>query len=211
MKYIRTFIIFFSIISLLTVVLLLSPFTNWLYSFLKVEPNLIKTDAIVLLACEQYHDNIFGRNTYQRIFHTVDLFREVHPDKIIVSGGIVCVGTLDNKQLSIAEAIKRTLVSMGINESSIIVESSSNNTYESMLNVKKILVSLKINNFLLVTSSYHMFRSLGICHKLNMHAYPAPVDCYEKNLDNFALRSRFVSEIIREYLAIAYFRFAGWI
>ncbi|ODS33900.1 MAG: conserver hypothetical protein [Candidatus Scalindua rubra] len=74
-----------------------------------------------------------------------------------------------------------------------------------------ILKEQNVNNSLLVTSSYHMYRSLAICKKLGVDVYPAPVPCYEKSIFHATLRTRFILEILREYGAIVYFWFKGWI
>ena len=58
------------------------------------------------------------------------------------------------------------LKSINIPDSAMIIENESKNTYENAVFTKKILDSLKINgNFLLVTSGYHMRRSMAVFKK----------------------------------------------
>ena len=183
-----------------------TPVTNYLYAILEVKSEVKKADAIILLSSANYTDNIFERSTYQRMFHASRLYNQGYADKIIICGGVLKKG-----MPSIAELMKSFLVEMGISKTDIITENSSQNTYENIQNSMRILKEQSVKNALLVTSSSHMFRSLGVCKKLGVVVHPAPVPCYEKRIFNVALRSRFILEILREYGAICYFRLRGWI
>ncbi len=173
---------------------------------LEVEPELKKADAIILLSNGIYTDRIHAENNYQRMLHAYRLYKEGFADKIIVCGGVVI-----EEAPSFAEVMKDFLVEIGMNEECIITESKSLNTYENIVFVKPTLQKLNIRNSLLVTSSYHMYRSLAICKKLDVSVYAAPVPCYEKSLNHATQRARFILEILREYGAIIYFKHRGWI
>ncbi|MDY6896229.1 MAG: YdcF family protein [Thermotogota bacterium] len=169
-------------------------------------PNFEKSDAIVVLSAAQYSDEIFDRSTYQRLMHGFKLYDQNYAGQIIVCGGNMIKGSN-----SIAESMKNLLVEMGVDENKVIIEAASQNTYESILNIKPLLSKFRINRIILVTSSYHMFRSMAICNKLGITVQPAPVFCYEKNISAFTIKSRFIFEILREYGAIIYFWLRGWI
>jgi uncharacterized SAM-binding protein YcdF (DUF218 family) len=177
-----------------------------LYAFLEVEPEIRKADSIILLSDGVYTDKIHAGNNYQRMLHAYRLYKEGFADKIIVCGGVVI-----KEMPSFAEVMKDFLIEIGMNEECIITESSSLNTYENIKYSKPILREQSIKNSLLVTSSYHMYRSLAICNKLDVSVYPAPVPCYEKNLQHATQRARIILEVLREYGAIIYFKLRGWI
>jgi len=140
------------------------------------------------------------------MLQAVSLYKEGYAKKIIICGGVLKKG-----DPPISVTIKDLMVKMGVNGDDIITEERSQNTYENLANSLPILDSLGLKKSLLVTSSYHMFRSLLICKKMGIEAYPAPVSCYEKEIYHIPNRIRFMPEIIREYLSIVYFWFKGWI
>ncbi len=201
-------LLFFSLLSfnIIAISLVITPVTNYLYAILEIEPEIRNTDSIMLLSDGVYTDKIYAGNNYQRMLCAYRLYKDGYADKIIICGGVVIKGLP-----SFAEVMRDFLVEIGINEESIITENRSLNTYENIKYAKPILRELNIKNSLLVTSSYHMYRSLAICKKLNVSVYAAPVPCYEKNLKHAKQRARFILEVLREYGSIIYFKLRGWI
>ncbi len=204
-KY-KIFFFLLLLVNAIVLTLIITPATNYLYAFLEVEPELRKADAIILLSDGVITEKIHAGNNYQRMLHAYRLYKEGFADKIVVCGGVVIKGIP-----SFAEVMKDFLTEIGMNGECIITENGSLNTYENIKYTKPILKELDIQNSLLVTSSYHMYRSLAICRKLNVSVYAAPVPCYEKNIDHATHRVRFILEVLREYGAIIYFRLRGWI
>ena len=205
-NYKRLFIFASLGLNLVVLTLFFTPLSNYLYAFLEIKPEIVKTKAIILLSSSQYDSDILEKDTYQRIFQTYKLYKLGFADKIIVCGGILIKGNPP-----ISKTIKDVLVDLGINSDAILTEVSSHNTYENIKYIIPILREQNIVRPLLVTSSYHMYRSLAVCQKLGLVAYPAPVPCYEKKLSTFMLRSRHVLTVLREYGAIFYFWLRGWI
>ncbi len=201
-------ILFFLLLGLniIAISLVITPVTNYLYAVLEVGPEIRKADSIILLSDGIYTDKIYAGNNYQRMLRAYRLYKQGFADKIIICGGVVI-----EEIPSFAEIMKDFLVEIGMDEKFIITENRSLNTYENIKYAKPILKELNIKNSLLVTSSYHMYRSLAICKKLNVGVYAAPVPCYEKNLHHATYRARFILEVLREYGAIIYFKLRGWI
>ena len=90
---------------------------------------------------------------------------------ILVSGGQVF-------QESGKEALlaKRTLVSLGIPESRILVEGASQNTVQNAAYTAKILKENGLVRPILVTSAFHMKRSVLNYEKLGIEVVPYPTD-----------------------------------
>jgi len=193
-------------LNIIVLSLVFTPLTNYLYAFIEVKPEIKKTDAIILLSSGQYTNDILARDTYQRLFHAYKLYRLGYADKVIICGGILIMG-----KPSISETMKAVLIDLGIHGDNIITEERSQNTYENIKNIIPALNSQGIMSSLLITSSYHMYRSMAVCRVLGVSVYPAPVPCYEKEISNFLLRSRHAMTVLREYGAIAYFWLRGWI
>lgn len=193
-------------LNLLVGVVLFSPLANFMYGWMAVEPQIRKVDAIILLAAGQHTPTIFGRNTYQRTLKARELYLKGIADKIIVCGGVQHQG-----QPPTSVSMAKLLMKLGVPESAIFTETTSRNTYENIRNALPIIRELGVADVMIVTSSYHMRRSLLIAKKLGLSAYAGPVGCYEKDIGDSGTRSRFVLEIFREYGAHVYFRLRGWI
>ena len=90
---------------------------------------------------------------------------------ILVSGGQVF-------QESGKEALlaKRTLLSLGIPESRILVEGASQNTVQNAAYTAKILKEHGLVRPILVTSAFHMKRSVLNYEKLGIEVVPYPTD-----------------------------------
>lgn len=108
----------------------------------------------------------------------------LYPDiPVIFTGGN---GTLrlqeSNKEAHLAQQL---LTSVGIEEKRIIIESDSRNTYENFINLKQLLPKVRhdvsYGRYFLVTSAYHMPRSVGIARKQGIDVVPYPVDYYSNS------------------------------
>lgn len=98
-----------------------------------------------------------------RLFQTLDLYYKKRVDKMLISGGSGSIGNPNQRE---AIYIKNYLKTISVPDSSILIESNSKNTYENAVFTKHILDSLQFKgSILLVTSSFHMRRSLAIFKK----------------------------------------------
>jgi uncharacterized SAM-binding protein YcdF (DUF218 family) len=87
---------------------------------------------------------------------------------IIFSGGKVFGGQPE------AKVAKRILLSLGVNEKDIIAETESRDTYENAKFVKVITEKHEINRIVLVTSAFHMKRSVMLFGKFFKGTIPYP-------------------------------------
>ncbi|HCD06255.1 MULTISPECIES: YdcF family protein [unclassified Methylophaga] len=74
-----------------------------------------------------------------------------------------------------AQLSHQLLTMVGIDEKRLIIESQSRNTYENFQMLKTVLPQ-RHGQYLLVTSAYHMPRSIGIAKKQGINVLPYPVD-----------------------------------
>ncbi len=140
-------------------------------------------------------------STAFRLMEAARLWR-VFPDKqILISGHETAAGIM-----------REVLVSMGVSGSQITIEGRSGNTYESAVNIQKIMGS---RNFILVTSAGHMPRTMGAFRKLGMNPVPAPTDYKTRKyfLDAKLLPTPsqlYYSDLaIHEYFGILWYRLKG--
>ena len=104
----------------------------------------------------------FNRST-DRIMHAIDLFYKGKVHSIVFTDGS---GSLLHQEFKEADHMKKYLNAIGIPDSCVTIESESKNTHENAMNIKPILQKkFPKGKFLLITSAYHMRRSLG-CFKV---------------------------------------------
>ena len=114
------------------------------------------------------HNQVTFNEAGERLTESVILIKNYQSSKVIFSGGF---GELPHTYVA-----KRFFSEMGIDTSNIIFESKSRNTFENILFSKKIINPKESENWLLVTSSFHMHRAINVAEKLNWKFIPYPVD-----------------------------------
>lgn len=110
-----------------------------------------------------------------------------------------------------AELSHELLTMVGVEEKRLIIESQSRNTYENFQRLKTVIPK-RNGQYLLVTSAYHMPRSVGIAEKQGISVVPYPVDYRsqtgESRQMDFALFEQFekLEPAWREWIGLtAYF------
>lgn len=95
-----------------------------------------------------------------------ELWRSESIDVIVPSGGI------GKNPPSEAQVMKDILVSKGIPENSIVLESSAKTTIETAVYAKAILDPLALSDVYAVTDAYHMARCLFSLWRVSLKAKP---------------------------------------
>ena len=113
------------------------------------------------------------------------------------------------------------MIMAGVNEQDIIIENKTRNTYESAVAVKKIIDSLqyKAEDCLLITSAFHMRRSLACYRKAGLNVESFTTDFYARAWQ-FFLASLFVpslqsfiiwEKLLKEWTGFVAYKLAGYI
>ena len=92
---------------------------------------------------------------------------------IVFTGG---TGKMTGQGMSGAEVIERLLIDHGIDPKRVIYEGKSRNTVENAVLSKQLVQPKPEQNWLLITSAFHMPRSVAIFCKQNWQVMPYPVD-----------------------------------
>jgi uncharacterized SAM-binding protein YcdF (DUF218 family) len=117
--------------------------------------------TVILLGGRE--SNVLRGSEALRIWHIADGEME-----IIVSGTDPMLSTSEE-----ASAVRGFFTDRGVDPSSIIIEGESYNTRENVINVQKIVGD---EPFFLVTSAYHMERSISEFKRIGANPIPAPTD-----------------------------------
>jgi uncharacterized SAM-binding protein YcdF (DUF218 family) len=103
----------------------------------------------------------------ERLVKGVMLYRVLRRPLMIAGGS----GSLIHSKLLEADAMARAAVDLGVLEQDIVIENKSRNTMESAGAVRGLLKGKRI---ILVTSAFHMKRSVALFKKQGFDVVPAP-------------------------------------
>lgn len=160
-------------------------FGNIVYHWWEIKPIEKKeipknTKIAIVLSGFSYYDfnlkRIHFNQSCDRIFQTLQLYKQGYVNKILISGGS---GSIKRPEEIESIFVKEYLVSIGINSNDILIESSSKNTYENAKFTKDVLIKngYSLNDtYLLVTSGYHMRRSIKCFEKQGIKTFAFAAD-----------------------------------
>jgi uncharacterized SAM-binding protein YcdF (DUF218 family) len=126
----------------------------------------------------------------ERITATVELARRYPQARIVYSGGS---GALIYREGNEADIAARLFESMGISPTRIATEGESRNTVENAVFSRRLAVPRPGERWLLVTSGYHMPRSIGIFRQAGFPVEAYPVDW----------RTRGPADLLRPFSSLA--------
>jgi len=134
--------------------------------------------GILLGGSLRYYDQEYNRPIYSqsvdRLLQTIALYKSGKIKKILLSGGSGSVTRPEERE---SEIILTVLEQTGIPAEDIIIENISRNTYENAVYTAKILnEKYPGGKFLLITSAFHMRRSIACFNKTGLHTTMYPVD-----------------------------------
>ena len=109
----------------------------------------------------------------ERITQIVELARRFPNARIVFSGGS---GKIFSQNMSESDAARRFFSQMGLSPERLAFEGKSQNTWQNARYTKDLLKPSPEQRWLLVTSAYHMPRSLGCFRNVGMNVIPWPVD-----------------------------------
>jgi uncharacterized SAM-binding protein YcdF (DUF218 family) len=126
---------------------------------------------------------------------------------IILSGGKVF------ERRPEAEIAKRMLLSLGANEKDIFMEAKSKDTFENAKYVKELSEKYNINRIVLITSAFHMKRSMLLFDKFFKETIPCPTG-YITSKNKYDLLSYLpnagnlecIAIAVKEYMGILFYK-----
>jgi uncharacterized SAM-binding protein YcdF (DUF218 family) len=137
------------------------------------------------------------RNGADRMFAAAELARRYPNARVVFTGGSANLVFGDAREADYAATL---LENLGIAKERLIVERASRNTYENAAFTKALVAPKPGERWLLVTSAYHMPRSVGIFRKAEFAVEPYPVDWRVGN--PFSFNTMSADALFRTDLAI---------
>lgn len=149
----------------------------------------------------------------ERLTTFVSLARRFSDVKLVYAGGQGAIGVQEYKEAFTARLFFKQ---MGLDPDRVIFDSQSRNTMENAQNAFKLVKPKKGEKWVLITSAWHMPRSVGIFRKLGWEVIPYPVDYKTNGKPEVTLRfpprlsSTFaVSNVLYEWIGLIYYRLLG--
>jgi uncharacterized SAM-binding protein YcdF (DUF218 family) len=150
----------------------------------------------------------------ERLTEAVRLARRFPAAKVVFTGG---TGTIVGKGEVAGAEIRDFLIDAGVAPERILLEEASRNTRENATLTRALVKPQPGSRWLLVTSAYHMPRSVGIFRRAGFDVIAWPADYrtagngdvlkFFDALDNGLRRS---DAAIKEYWGLVVYRLAGW-
>jgi len=162
-------------------------------------------------------DRVHFSRGADRATHTLQLYKMGFIRKILISGGS---GRLMGNGQPEADELASALVMMGVNPEDILIENSSRNTHESAIEVKKLLEGITTTDkCLLITSGYHMRRSVACFSKAQWKTDSFSADILShKRMFTFDVLFIPKTEslgiwqsLVKEWIGLIAYRMAGYI
>ena len=112
-----------------------------------------------------------------------------------------------------ARASLAYVLAAGIDQRRVVLEEKSRSTHENAIDAKAVLQPREGENWLLVTSAWHMPRSVAAFRGAGWQVIPYPVDYAPVALTpNFSLRDGLDAGTLalKEWIGLAWYRLNGW-
>ncbi len=179
-------------------------------------------DAGIVLGGMLNYDISLDRIQFQRgadrLFQAVELYKTGVIKKILFSGGS---GSIEFSYIKEGMFVRRYLLTLGIPDKDIWIEGESRNTRENAVFTKEFLEKKNFTSgkFLLITSGYHMRRSLACFRKIGIETTPYSVDRNASPERHFAFDYLFIPNvqtlswweaIIHEWIGMIVYKIKGY-
>ena len=164
----------------------LSPLSDMLFSTLEhrfPRPDLsapgTHVDGIIILGgSEDGRINVMRElmslnESAERMTEAVALSRQFPASRVVFTGGSHAVLMTKTPE---GQRAQRFLTALGVDPARQIIEDKSRNTYENAVFTKAMVQIKPGERWLLITSAWHMPRSMGIFRKAGLDVIPWPVD-----------------------------------
>ena len=152
--------------------------------------------------------------TGARILSAAMLAHRYPQARILYAGG--SPNLVSDTRLKEADYAIRVFENLGIERDRLLIERQSRNTFENAEFSKKLVDPKPGEQWLLVTSAFHMPRAMGIFRKLHFAVEPCPVDWRlegRKSLTHFPSQAdeglQYTNLAVREWLGLVAYRLAG--
>ena len=182
-----------------------TPLPNALFRWSAIPSAIQTADTIVVLGASVEPDGTLSSESLFRAVRAIALFREGRAATVVFSGGSNRGGPTE---ADVRAALGR---SMGVPAEAILTESRALTTREEVVRIGETLRARKVRTILLVTDSQHMRRARALFERAGVRVFPAAADARSGVATSTEDRLRLMREVLGEWLALGYYRVAGYL
>ena len=148
----------------------------------------------------------------ERLFELAVLARRYPEAKLVITGGS---GHLFRQDIKEAQSLGPAFKALGLERGRIVLESDSRNTFENALFTYRLVKPKTGQNWILVTSAFHMPRAVGSFRKTGWNVIPYPVDYNIEGTKDLEIGFNFISGIsalsqgMHEWIGLITYRILG--
>lgn len=148
-----------------------------------------------------------------RYMRAADLARQYPEAQLVFSGGSNILRP--HSTLKDAEVAKQAMAEMGAATGKMILETQSRNTYENAVKTADIIHPTAQQNWLLVTSAWHMPRALATFRKAGWNVYPQPANYMTSGEYDMSLHLNLLDHLqkltyaVHEYIGLVAYKLMG--
>src|SRR5262249_3005674 len=181
-----------------------SPLAYWLNQWAAVPPELVTSDAIVVLGSSISRSGMLSQESLRRTNRGIELYRRGLAPALVLLGGSRPGGP--------AEAVVRAEQARlrGVPTQAILTETRGNTTREEAARVKELLESRGARTILLVTNAGHLPRARALFERVGFTVHTASSDTFVQS-DSPEARLELMRVLLKEFLGWLYYRIAGYI
>lgn len=175
-----------------------------------------RVDGIILLGgivrseLTRVHGPVSLSDRADRLTGFLALARRYPDARLIFTGGTGAIGPAGNVAPE-ADDLRRLVGDLGLDPARVVWEDRSRNTHENALFSKDLMKPKPGETWLLVTSAWHMPRSVAVFEAAGWPVVPWPVDRRSKPRLGFdpAGRLELLDLVVKEYQGLVAYRLAG--
>jgi len=186
-----------------------TPFWNFVGRRLRLEPQLTKSDAIVVLGAGVLMDGTLSHESLRRTVHGLRLYKRGLAPLLVVSGP---TPRTDARRggLPEAEVRKAIALEMGIPAGDVIAISQVHTTRDESEEIAARLAERRSTTILLVTESMHMRRAMELFERAGLRVFPAPSDDFPRVAESPESRIGLMWRALIQLAGVVYYRAAGY-
>jgi uncharacterized SAM-binding protein YcdF (DUF218 family) len=183
-----------------------TPLPNLVGGLMRIPARLEPAGAIVVLAGGGLRsDGGLSNESLRRALAGIVLYRSGLAPFLVFSGEASDEGP---GEADVRADLARRL---GISAEAILTDADARTTREEAIRIRQLLLPRGVGRILLVTDSSHMLRARGVFERAGFDVLPAPAGDASANVTAPAVRLRVALYLVRELLALLYYRVAGYL
>ena len=182
-----------------------SPLPNAMFRWSATASDIQSADAIVVLGTAVETDGTLSCESLTRTVTAVTLYRTGRAPFIVFAGTTSGEGP--------SEAVVRAELAgaLGVPRGAMRTETSALTTREEAVRIGAILEAQNVHRVLLVTDSQHMRRARALFARDGLQIFPATADARSGAGTSPEARLRLLRDLLGEWLALGYYRVAGYL